>query len=462
LERQGFASIDLGNSFVSGLSLKFGYSLGIPEMKKGGPYHENGRRGPAVKKTDIESRSELKAFLADPARDWSKTILHGVNLRRGQLQKKLLKEKPTGSVLIGCVARPKLTAHFARYGALIVPPAPPSTGFKPFRTKLYSAKSLLKGFDPANPETSYRKTYDWRAYRVSMDPKKKVPLADLPADAVMFERLHDYSIEYALRAFLQPASGTPRKVVAIMGGHERPRAERLDRADSPYMQIALLAWRLARSGLTIATGGGPGAMEAGNLGAWFAGRPEKELRAAVRILAAVPTIQPIPGSDFWNSGDWMAPAFRVMAAYPLRRTSKGTEKSLGVPTWFYGHEPPNPFATHIAKYFQNSIREDGLLTLANRGVIFAEGSGGTVQEIFQDACLNYYATPDKQAPMVLFGSDYWNPKSISSDPAKDKRKPAYPLLLKLAQEKKFDYLLKLTDSIDDVVAHILNPPKPSQ
>ena len=25
-------------------------------------------------------------------------------------------------------------------------------------------------------------------------------------------------------------------------------------------------------------------------------------------------------------------------------------ESLGIPTWLYGHEPPNPFATKIAKY----------------------------------------------------------------------------------------------------------------
>src|ERR1017187_8685743 len=119
----------------------------------------------------------------------------------------------------------------------------------------------------------------------------------------------------------------------------------------------------------------------------------------------------MPGSDLGKSGEWMVPAFRGMDTYRIKPTSTGTEKSLGVPNCFYGHEPPNPFATHNAKYFQNSIQEDGLLTLANHGVIFAEGSGGTVQEIFQAACLNYYATPARQAPMVLFGSDYWNPAS---------------------------------------------------
>jgi predicted Rossmann-fold nucleotide-binding protein len=414
-----------------------------------------------VTKTTIETRPELDAFLADPARDWSKAILYGLVLSPRPLERRLLREKPNEAVLIGCTVPARLAAHFGSHGALIVPPPLHSIGFDPFPTRLYNAGTLLGGFDPASPDASYRKTYDWKAYLVSMDPKTKLPLADLPADAVMFERLHDFSIEYALREFLQPASGTPPKVVAIMGGHERPRAERSGQADAPYMQIALLAWRLAQSGFTIATGGGPGAMEAGNLGAWFAGRTEAELRAAVRMLAAIPTIQPIPGSDFWNSGDWMGPPFRVMAAYPLKPTSTGTEMSLGVPTWFYGHEPPNPFATHIAKYFQNSIREDGLLTLANHGVVFAEGSGGTVQEIFQDACLNYYATPARQAPMVLFGSDYWNPASVSPDPAKDRRKPVYPLLLKLSHEKKFSHLLTLTDSVDEVVAFITSPPAPS-
>ena len=81
-----------------------------------------------------------------------------------------------------------------------------------------------------------------------------------------------------------------------------------------------------------------------------------------------------------------------------------------------------------------------------------------MQEIFQDACLNYYATPARQAPMVLFGSDYWNPTSTSPDPTTDQRKPVYPLLLKLAQEKKFSHLLKLIDSVDDVVAFITSPP----
>ena len=59
--------------------------------------------------------------------------------------------------------------------------------------------------------------------------------------------------------------------------------------------------------------------------------------------------------------------------------------SLGIPTWLYGHEPSTPFATHIAKYFVNSVREDTILTVAYGGIIFTPGSAGTLQEIFQEA-----------------------------------------------------------------------------
>ncbi len=76
---------------------------------------------------------------------------------------------------------------------------------------------------------------------------------------------------------------------------------------------------------------------------------------------------------------------KIIDKYPLTANDYEKCKSIGIPTWLYGHEPPAPFATHIAKYFANSVREDGLLTIAKHGVIFAPGSAGTTQEIFQDA-----------------------------------------------------------------------------
>ncbi len=82
---------------------------------------------------------------------------------------------------------------------------------------------------------------------------------------------------------------------------------------------------------------------------------------------------------------WAAKAITVVDGVSGRDT-------LGVPTWFYGHEPPNLFATAIAKYFRNATREAILLQICDAGIVFLPGAGGTVQEIFQDACENYYAT----------------------------------------------------------------------
>ena len=85
--------------------------------------------------------------------------------------------------------------------------------------------------------------------------------------------------------------------------------------------------------------------------------------------------------------DWIMPAFALGTAV------KRPGESLAVPTWYYGHEPTTPLATNIGKYFQNSLREDGLITIAAHGIVFAPGKAGTLQEIFQDAVRNYYRAP---------------------------------------------------------------------
>ena len=65
------------------------------------------------------------------------------------------------------------------------------------------------------------------------------------------------------------------------------------------------------------------------------------------------------------------------------------------------------FATAIAKYFRNALREAILLQICDAGIVFLPGAAGTVQEVFQDACENYYAAETSVAPMVLVGGSYW-------------------------------------------------------
>src|SRR5205814_2800873 len=135
-------------------------------------------------------------------------------------------------------------------------------------------------------------------------------------------------------------------------------------------------WMLGQEHV-VATGGGPGAMEAANLGAFLAGSSRDQLAATVASLAAVPSVHP-------SVDQWASKALTVVDGVRGRET-------LGIPTWFYGDEPPNLFATAIAKYFRNATREAILLQVCDAGIVFLPGVGGTVQEIFQDACENYYA-----------------------------------------------------------------------
>ncbi len=204
-----------------------------------------------------------------------------------------------------------------------------------------------------------------------------------------------------------------------MGGH------RLERDDPRYVAAARLGAGLGSHAM-VATGGGPGAMEAANLGAHFAGRDG--LDEALAMLAEVPSYRP-------SVDAWARRAFDVLTRFP------GTVDTLGIPTWHYGHEPPNVFATAIAKYFRNSTREAILLQVCNAGIVFLPGVGGTVQEVFQDGCENYYADESDVAPMVLVGASYWTEEL-----------PAWPLLRRLARGRVMESHVHLVDSVEEAVA----------
>ena len=152
-------------------------------------------------------------------------------------------------------------------------------------------------------------------------------------------------------------------------------------------------------------------------------------------MAAIATLS---GAPRFEDEGWLTLAFKVMADYPRCEEYR----SIGIPTWFYGHEPATPFASHIAKYFDNSIREDGLLALAKGGVVFSPGSAGTMQEIFQDAAQNHYKTFGFASPMVFLGRDYWT-----------RQMPVYPMLETLLAEGKYrNLMLTLTDDIGEAAA----------
>ena len=107
------------------------------------------------------------------------------------------------------------------------------------------------------------------------------------------------------------------------------------------------------------SGGGPGAMEATHLGAWMANFDDDDLDAAIADARRRGPPEPAPGREYADP-DWLDRAFAVRERWPLDGAEPRYE-SIGIPTWMYGHEPPTAFATKIAKYFANSVREEGLL-----------------------------------------------------------------------------------------------------
>ncbi len=207
-----------------------------------------------------------------------------------------------------------------------------------------------------------------------------------PAEALA-QRLHDHGITVALDAFRHG-----RTVVGVMGGHH------LTRGSVAYSRAVELGAALARAGLCVATGGGPGAMEAANLGAAASDLDPTERAELVDQLATAPTFHDDP-DGFVRVG--LEAADRI----------PDPTANLAVPTWFYGHEPSNAFATAIAKYFGNSEREDGLLAISTGGIVFVPGGPGTLQEVFQDAAQNAYETFGAASPMVFLAPaddpDFW-------------------------------------------------------
>jgi predicted Rossmann-fold nucleotide-binding protein len=361
---------------------------------------------------ELHDLSALKGHLAanKPLAD---TVLAGLDLRGGLVDLRAI--AVTDAVFLGCQLDADALVDLISRGALVFPRLE-GLPYEPWRTRLYAPDELFRGFDEKDPCT-YCDTPDARIYGHF---KKTGGAAEAPLLEAFARRLHDHGITEALEALL---SRHPR-VVAFMGGHA------MRRDDPAFLRVAQMAARLAKEGFLVATGGGPGAMEAANLGARFGDAPSGRLEAAVQALSVAP---------LYSDREWLAAAFRVREAN--RDVLAGSPTTLGVPTFFYGHEPPNLFATHHAKYFANCTREEGLVSLATHGIVFAPGAAGTVQEIFQDACQNHYGTVRGEvAPMALFGRRYWTEEL-----------PVWPALEALAKRGKWTDRVLVSDEPDAVL-----------
>lgn len=318
-------------------------------------------------------------------------------------------------IFIGCRLTPSMRLNLNDSNTVLTSMHVP---YNTFRTSLYDANTLYEGYDYRNRST-FESCYDQRIYRHYLKTGKR---ANDVAETLA-RTLHDHSMSDALHDLLQQYDETD--VVAIMGGHA------LLRTDKVYRQVVLISKALTEHGKLMASGGGPGAMEATHLGAWMAGRTMTEVDDAMEMLSRFPS--------FKDDG-WLESAFEVVKKFPQQRYD-----SLGIPTWLYGHEPATPFATHIAKYFENSLREDGLLTIAKGGVIYTPGSAGTMQEIFQDAVQNHYLTFGYASPMAFLDVEYWTEVL-----------PVYRLLSDMAEQGRYkNLILSISDDVNGVAEAIL-------
>ena len=286
-----------------------------------------------------------------------------------------------------------------------------SAPYQPYRKALYSRDELMEGWEPGDTHAATRDAAIYEHFKRCGGRAPEVGEG-------LVQRIHDHSVDVALAAFLTQHP----KVVGIMGSSRMPAT------DPFYGLVAELAFKLANEGFLVATGGGLGIMEAANLGAFLSDRSAATVEEAVRVLAGV-------GTYADNE------AAHLQAAAELRVRHDPGRVSLAVPTWVYPGEPISQFGTHIAKYFSNSIREDGLLAICTAGIVFAPGRAGTAQEIFQDAAQNSYEVFGGRSPMAFLGTDWYTEHT-----------QLYPTLRRQAElHGGYQDLVGLFDDADSVV-----------
>lgn len=322
-----------------------------------------------------------------------------------------------GAAFLGCSLPPGAEGVLRRHGALVLPPIV-GFPFDPYRCTLYTREELMAGFESGGLQA----TLDSRI----VEYFRRTSGTDRNVRDALAQALHDAGIDEAVRRFVTDGG---RRVVGIMGGHA------LSRDATGYQAVAKLAWLLARRGYCVATGGGPGVMEAANLGAWLSGREDSCIDDAIGVLKTAPSFRGNPDA-------YVARGLEVVRQFPMG------EVSLGIPTWVYGHEPTSAFSTHIAKYFANSIRENGLLAIALSGVVYAPGGAGTAQEIFTDAAQNTYSIYEVRSPMVFFGREHYLGANAALLAAAQAQAVQSPL------GTSWDHNILVTDNANEVVAFI--------
>jgi len=381
---------------------------------------------------EVESRAELDHHLATGR--LSGLVVQGLKLDDDPPD--LSRVDVVDTLFIACrFAGNEVAADLIRRGAHVIPDF--HDGLYPTHpARLYTATDLTAGF----ADGGFHGMYDTRVHRHFVTHGGAMP----GLREALAQRMHDHGIDDALGDTIDAwtaAAGGP--VVGVMGGHAEPRGT------DGYRVAARIGQRLAAAGCLVVTGGGPGVMEAANLGAALSAADRHDLDRVVERLATAP--------HFMDPEPYTKVALEVLTELPTEAPAPpasgeaaltwARHGGLSVPTWLYGHEPANLFAARVAKYFSNALREDTILRLARGGVVFAPGRAGTVQEVFQAAAKAFYATDGASGALIFVGARFWT-----------ETLPVERLLRPLLAESPHGDLSRsvhLTDDVDEAVTLLM-------
>ena len=340
------------------------------------------------------------------------TIIYDLDLLR---QKKIIIGiKVDFACFFGCKMDSTLIKYINNNKGSIYPSI---TGILPlniYRSQLYTSNELLSGYYNSLPNISLEDVvFDWYDKYKKSDEDQNL-LSQIAMNT------HDAFIDDALISLIKTIG--KEKIISVMGGHSNKRNS------IEYKTLVKTCRLLTFNGFICMSGGSSGMMEAVHLGALLAYYPEESVDDAITILSEELNYKDLV--KYYN------PAVKVLNKYPM---PKDKVLSIAIPTYYY-YEPTAIFASHIAQYFNNPIREYNLLNFAYGGVLISPGSAGTITEIFINHANQHYKSLGYNAPFVFQNCYWWETKI-----------PVYPLITQIANTENYKSRLFLVETPEEVL-----------